>query len=213
MLLTLDQDSRVTEHMTEKLKNAYERLITIGEKPVLVSALQVQKESFEYWSKKNASNNNESFMFPLVVPTSGNLLNLHAHRELGGFREDYFIDDVDHEFCLRARQKGYILAQVPWAPLVHNCGNAYKRGSGAKNQKVVYEHPPLRHYFMMRNRLFTCTRYIYFHFPLVMFFYLKIIFFQIIGALVFERQRAKKLRCILLGILDWSRKISGPKIL
>lgn len=34
--------------------------------------------------------------------TSGTFMPACFAREIGGFREDYFIDSVDHEFCLRA---------------------------------------------------------------------------------------------------------------
>lgn len=35
--------------------------------------------------------------------TSGMLIPLSLFGKIGMFREDYFIDSVDHEFCLRAR--------------------------------------------------------------------------------------------------------------
>lgn len=34
------------------------------------------------------------------------LLRLEFAKAIGGFRDDYFIDSVDHEFCLRAAKRG-----------------------------------------------------------------------------------------------------------
>ena len=42
-----------------------------------------------------------------LVITSGTLVSTRAFREIGPFRDDYFVDMVDFEFCLRARRKGY----------------------------------------------------------------------------------------------------------
>jgi rhamnosyltransferase len=41
------------------------------------------------------------------VITSGSLLSLAAYTAIGPFREDFFIDHVDTEYCLRARLKHY----------------------------------------------------------------------------------------------------------
>jgi rhamnosyltransferase len=41
------------------------------------------------------------------LPTSGSLISIEAFREIGPFREDYFIDGIDLEWCFRAWSKGY----------------------------------------------------------------------------------------------------------
>jgi rhamnosyltransferase len=61
------------------------------------------------------------------VITSGTLLPLAAHSAIGPFREEFFIDYVDEEYCLRARAKGYrvirsrkqIMQHTIGAPTVH----------------------------------------------------------------------------------------------
>src|SRR5664280_1625758 len=47
-----------------------------------------------------------------AVITSGTLRSISAWERLGGFREDYFIDCVDTEFCLRARSHGLEVVQA-----------------------------------------------------------------------------------------------------
>jgi rhamnosyltransferase len=39
--------------------------------------------------------------------TSGSLVSLTVFQLLGGLRDDFFIDCVDHEYCLRARAHGF----------------------------------------------------------------------------------------------------------
>lgn len=38
---------------------------------------------------------------------SANLVNVEVYKKLGKYREEYFIDCVDYEYCLRARENQY----------------------------------------------------------------------------------------------------------
>ncbi|HEY5475445.1 MAG TPA: glycosyltransferase [Tepidiformaceae bacterium] len=55
--------------------------------------------------------------------TSGNLLRLDAFKGIGGFRDDFFIDHVDNEFCLRVRRSGWRIVQRRDAILLHRQGD------------------------------------------------------------------------------------------
>jgi rhamnosyltransferase len=44
-----------------------------------------------------------------TVITSGCLMCLPVWDDLGRFRDDYFIDGIDHEICLRGRSKGLVI--------------------------------------------------------------------------------------------------------
>jgi GT2 family glycosyltransferase len=39
--------------------------------------------------------------------SSGNLLNLAAFKQVGAYNESFFIDYVDHEYCLRLKKKRF----------------------------------------------------------------------------------------------------------
>lgn len=56
--------------------------------------------------------------------TSGSLVNLKAHRSVGGHDERMFVDWVDIEFCLRLREAGYRIVVVPGARLLHDLGRS-----------------------------------------------------------------------------------------
>ena len=51
---------------------------------------------------------------------SGNLVNAAADEKLGDYKEEYFIDCVDYEYCLRAKRYGtYRIVQCGSAVLKH----------------------------------------------------------------------------------------------
>jgi rhamnosyltransferase len=63
------------------------------------------------------------------------------------FREDFFIDFVDHEYHLRLRKKGYRFFWISDAHVSHSLGNAIE----VPGYGVVIWHRPHRYYFMGRN--------------------------------------------------------------
>jgi rhamnosyltransferase len=83
--------------------------------------------------------------------TSGTLLDLHHLPTIGGMRGDYFIDNVDLEWCLRARSKGFRLLGTDHAKLHHHIGE--DGTSWAVRRGLVVQHNPLRFYYSSRNRL------------------------------------------------------------
>ena len=93
-----------------------------------------------------------------AVITSGTLHSIPAWERLGGFREDYFIDCVDTEFCLRARAHGLEVVAATEAALVHGIGTpSRKRAMG--RWMMPTNHSPLRRYYVTRNRLSFWRRY------------------------------------------------------
>lgn len=86
------------------------------------------------------------------VITSGMLLSLGAFEKLGPFREDFFVDTIDHEYCYRARAKGWHVLQAGVPLLSHSVGN-YRRHRFLGAQVWRSHHSALRCYFMTRNPL------------------------------------------------------------
>lgn len=87
--------------------------------------------------------------------TSGSLIRLAAFRDLKGFREDFFIDEVDHEFCMRARRAGFRILQRRDAVLMHRMGEL-KVARFIKSFNVT-NYSAVRRYYMIRN-LFEMKR-------------------------------------------------------
>lgn len=79
--------------------------------------------------------------------TSGALYNTEALESISGFREEYFIDFVDHECHLRMKFQGWSMWWVPEAELFHNLGCIQKM----VDDRLWVEHKPFRYYYMARN--------------------------------------------------------------
>lgn len=79
--------------------------------------------------------------------TSGALYNLMALQKAGPFRDDYFIDFVDHNMHTRIRAAGFVNLLVPAARLAHSLGSCIQSASGSN----YHVHPSWRYYYIARN--------------------------------------------------------------
>jgi rhamnosyltransferase len=93
-----------------------------------------------------------------TVITSGSLVSVQIAAQLGAFRDDFFIDHVDEEYCLRARARGYKVLIVNEPLAVHALG-------APKYQRFLWRtigttnHSASRRYYMMRNYIMTARMY------------------------------------------------------
>lgn len=141
---------------------------------------------------------------------SGMLLDLAAWRQLGGFDEGLFIDLVDTEFCLRARQHGFSILAVPTAQLGHQLGEVRKNRLFGCIPVYPTHHTPLRHYYISRNRIILARRYAR-RFPSWLAYELLGALKLTLKVLCFERQRGRKLAAMLRGNLHgWRYTAPAP---
>jgi rhamnosyltransferase len=84
------------------------------------------------------------------VITSGSLLSLAAFAAIGPFREEFFIDHVDTEYCLRARLKHYRVIKTRAALMSHAIG-APTTHRMLWMRKRTTNHAPDRRYYFTRN--------------------------------------------------------------
>ena len=82
---------------------------------------------------------------------SGSLIRMDALNEIGGMNEALFIDHVDLEWGLRARNAGWRLAVVPKARLWHELGDDVVMLPG--RAQPIHVHSPIRNYYLTRNTL------------------------------------------------------------
>lgn len=83
------------------------------------------------------------------VPTSGSILSLAAWRQIGQFKEDYFIGGIDVEWGLRALHLGYVGLIAVDTPMVHRWGTDVARDQYWKPQ--ILRQSEGRNYFYIRN--------------------------------------------------------------
>jgi rhamnosyltransferase len=93
-----------------------------------------------------------------TVITSGSLVPLSIAARLGPFREDFFIDLVDDEYCLRARSRGYKVLLIPRPLAVHALGDPIIRRLPWRTIGTS-NHSARRRYYMTRNRIVLLKQY------------------------------------------------------
>jgi rhamnosyltransferase len=143
-----------------------------------------------------------------IVITSGALYNLNVYKKLGPFRDEFFIDYVDTEYCLRAKQCGYDIIVACKAHLYHRLGNQQTKQIGPFEMHPTY-HSPLRWYYISRNRI-PMYRLYAFRFPYWLLYELIINSYGLVRLLLFEDQKINKLLAMLLGTLDGLNRHMGP---
>ena len=139
-LITMDQDTSFQNDDINRIKDYIENndMKNIGiVSPWHKTKLHVEKPK-------------EEIDYPLDVMTSGNFLNLDIYQKIGGFREEYFIDGVDIEYCLRLKKNNYKVLRLNNIEIIHNLGNIqYKYFF--KKELLCLNHNYLRVYYRVRN--------------------------------------------------------------
>jgi rhamnosyltransferase len=82
--------------------------------------------------------------------TSGTMLILKHFGAIGGMKESYFIDNVDLEWCFRAKSMGFDLVGTDEAVLYHAIGE--RSPSPLVRTGIMAQHNPSRTYYSSRNR-------------------------------------------------------------
>jgi rhamnosyltransferase len=141
--------------------------------------------------------------------TSGSLTRASVFHTVGLFDESLFVDSVDHEFCLRCRRHGLLIIEGRAQLMDHALGSGETR-SLLGRPVVCGHHAPVRRYYIMRNQLEVCRRYMR-----VDPTWARLAMIDLMGnslaVLIFEDQKAAKLRAMLKGALDFARRRFGPR--
>lgn len=85
--------------------------------------------------------------------TSGSVLNLNIFKNVKGFDENLFVDGVDRDYSLTLINRGYKIIKMNGILFKHNLGE------GKKNFFGIYEHSPLRNYYIYRNRMYIMKKH------------------------------------------------------
>lgn len=93
-----------------------------------------------------------------VVIQSGNLINIYNYLKVGPYREDFFIDFVDYEFCLRSKAYELKICQINSVILKHEPG-VIKNINFLGIKYKYFSSLPIRYYYVVRNGI--TTAYIY----------------------------------------------------
>jgi len=144
-----------------------------------------------------------------TVITAGSFVSLAAFRSIGGFREDFFVDYHDIEFCLRARARGYRVLVSRELALTHRIGQPTVRWIG-RRAVVTTNHSATRRYYMTRNRFLVWRRY-WRTDPRYVAEDIIASEKELAKLLLVEEDRVGKLRAVLAGMTDGIRGITGTR--
>lgn len=196
-LATFDQDSRTTPTMIVDMSQAlssYPEPHEVG----IVTPCHVDRSTG--FTVKNRGHHGAGTGWRVVssTMTSGNLVNVGAAMDIGGFDDSLFIDYVDHDFCLRLRSRGYRVLEAVQAVLLHSLGHL-QRHHFLFMRVSVTNHPALRRYYMTRNRLILWRRY-WRRYPKWVARDVRRFSSETLLMVLYEGQTAEKLRMILRGL-------------
>lgn len=142
-----------------------------------------------------------------TVITSGSLVDAGVARAVGGFREDYFIDQVDHEFCLRMRANGHQVVISRKLVMDHSVGE--QGGVRLPVLGILPNHPPLRKYYIARNTMVTVAKY-WWREPAWCLRRLARLLLGLVLMATLEKRRLTKIRAFAAGVSDGVRHRMGP---
>lgn len=195
-LLTMDQDSIFEGDSLEKLISEISNDINVGiYSPIHRNRFLTnprQQDTIEEVSD---------------VMTSGNMINLSVADKIGKFKEEYFIDYVDIEFCLRLRKNGYKILRINNSILNHNEANLSSRRFFCK---AVYppNHTAVRWYYKIRNYHYLKQEYSK-YFPEYFITEKKNVRNNILKVLIYEKNKTDKVKMMIKGYMDYRKNITG----
>ena len=206
--ITFDQDTWVQPNLVATLLDIYQRQ-TSRER---IGIIGCNYEDENVHRSPHKFTGDRSFREVDVVITSGSLMPAALFSVAGPFREDLFIDFVDHEYCLRLRKLGYKVLSSTAPLMLHALGAATPVDINLGLGKIPFtlaNRSALRRYYMTRNALLVARSYL----TLTPIWVLRSLARVVLLAplkIPFERSgRWNKFRATLLGAFDALRSKSG----
>jgi len=195
----LDQDTRIKSNILQELLYIYESKSQASPVAVVGSGYITAKYS----------NKSLRAVRKKTVITSGSLLSIEAFIKLGGFNENYFIDGVDLEFCLKARLNGYEV-YLSIAVLMEHFIGAKTKHNVLGLEFTTSNHIGIRRYYLVRNTIFLVRDY-FKEYPLYLIDSMVNIIRILIYIVLFESGKKEKVLYMLSGLKDGFLNVTGRK--
>jgi len=167
IIVFFDQDSIISDDMLFKLEEALYK-----SKNSIVCPVSLERTTnTEYPShrvnkfgmmKDMYSRCSKEYVEVDIAISSGMTTYVETFNKIGEFDEDFFIDFVDVEWCMRSKKFGIVVYIVPDAIMYHSIGdNAVKVGP-----VNITKHSPIRTYYKVRNSFLLLRKNMSFLFAL-----------------------------------------------
>lgn len=211
-VLMLDQDSIPAKDLVNILDYEMDTIIKSGVKVSAVGPIYYDGKTKELYpatkyvgpfiKRIKPSSHPVEVTFTIA---SGSLILIDSLEEIGLMNEDFFIDYIDVEWCLRAKTKGFSCFIVPKAKMIHTIGDNRMNFFGRK----ISIHSPLRRYYLIRNSfIISRLNYIPFGYKFRELFFNFIRFFIFI---VISNEKKQVLKFSLQGFFDGIKGRKGKK--
>lgn len=198
-VLTLDQDTLVAADMVSSLAHVF-RSYPFPQKAAVVGSNYRDQFSKPTLSDDPIEPGGYGGKEVKTVLTSGSLISVDAFDSIGGFREDFFMDCVDHEYCLRARSHGYRILMTAKPVMEHGPGDPSQHRLLWRKFRTS-NHSISRRYFLARNSTILVREYAISE-PGWILYYLWEYAKSMLLLCLFETHRAAKLKGSIRGCID-----------
>ena len=203
-ILTMDQDSKASKDMVEKMFEVYNNIDEKERKSILSIFPNFVDERIQSIEENSVMN---TYEYVDADITSGNLVKAEVFDKVGFFDDSLFIDLVDTDFCMRLNEKNIKMIKVRDAILYHSLGESQSVKSifGKFNTS---NHSALRRYYMTRNRFYTWEKY-----KDLNSFTLnrdkKLFKKEFIKIILGEKDKVNKIKMVFKGYKDYKKGIRG----
>lgn len=147
------------------------------------------------------------------IIASGNIVKNDAWSIVGGFNEELFIDYVDFEFDYRLISKGFKIYLINAVTFDHAIGDSVKNTPLMSflllKGRYIFDHSPMRMYYMNRNRLVVRSKYPEYGSPINMLIREILNLREIF---LFNSPRTQKIYWAVRGILSGTRYMITGKL-
>ena len=151
-VLFFDQDSEYEVDMVAKMVAEYRAIKQYDSHIAMLGPLIVDKETSQVY--KNSISTDTIVTKVDTIISSGSIVEVATFDIVGNMDEKLFIDLVDHEWCWRAKQRGYNCYQSSSVVLQHKVGNCSRTLCGYP----IIISAPFRYYYKYRNLLWLLRR-------------------------------------------------------
>lgn len=211
-ILFFDQDSSIPEGYVNNISSDYNLLNSNG---INVGAIGPRfiDDRYDFYYKTIGITSNglrikhdvsqiDQPLHSTLLISSGSMISVETLKQVGLMRDNYFIDYVDTEWCLRAEALGYQNYISAKAVMRHTIGD------NVIKFKVfnVPVHSAFRRYYRVRNAFYMMREP---HVPMMLVF--REIFFSFIHQIIlicFEKNKLEYLKSYCRGIKDGVKNMS-----
>ncbi len=207
-VLLLDQDSRVESDMVKTLSAVYLAFSDKEHLAIIGSGFRERHRRSPKAAKFEFSG--EEWDEVKEVITSGSLLSLKAYSNIGPFREEFFIDYVDSEYCARATANGYRAVKTRRPLMSHSIGRPTQHRL-LWMKKWTSNHSADRRYYIARNHTVMVResgKYLLGSWALISLLSCVTAWKRIA---LYERSKSSKIAAVFLGWWDGIQGNMGPR--